>query len=245
MRALRRRSSAPTIVDPLTLSWAGYWEQRGDVEDFSPTDTDGGGPDVANRWEGRTSAGSSGGRNLGAGPTFGFPTTTTAIDGAAPVSYVSAIKELSTGLAVSNFGTGTAFAFALLVKFNSTADGRLIWQRGAGNDLALRANGGTLNLSLANATRTLSYTTGAWHALFGRLEGGQILFSKVVGGVRTDASAVAAGSFATAGILDECESSVGSAVYDCLGRAYNPAIDAARITTQLDWWRHRFPTTGI
>lgn len=111
------------VVSPATMNLTGWWEQRGDALDYSTADTDGAGPDVANVWEGRTSAGASGGRNHavdGAAPLP--PTRAGLVDGAAPLD-LSSYRSMTTGLDRTNFGTSTAQVATFVDKILPTVNG--------------------------------------------------------------------------------------------------------------------------
>lgn len=114
------------IIDtynPATIAWTGWWEQRGDIYDYSVIDTDGGGPDIAKEWEGRSSAGTSGGRNAG-DTQFGSGTYAPVLGtevgtGRFAVDFSSGYRWLDAKLAASNFITSTAYTYAVVMQVPS------------------------------------------------------------------------------------------------------------------------------
>ncbi|RYE74443.1 MAG: hypothetical protein EOO74_11535, partial [Myxococcales bacterium] len=112
-----RRKSSPTLVDPATLGPSGYWEQRGggDVLDYSQTDTDGAGPDVAGRWEDRSGNSRHWVQNTGGAGTL--PATGALVDGCAPILFNStAGNSLLQAGTLGDFGTAAELVASLLVK---------------------------------------------------------------------------------------------------------------------------------
>lgn len=109
------------VFDPSQIEWTGWWEQRGDISDYSQSDTDGAGPDIAKEWEGRSSAGTSAGRNIGDTTFVGqyAPPTGTSYGGRPCVDFSGSYTWLDAKLSSSNFINSSSFSINTIAQVPS------------------------------------------------------------------------------------------------------------------------------
>lgn len=105
------RATSVSAVDPLTLSPAVYYEQRGDVSDYSDTDTDGAGPDIAGTWEDRSGFA----RSFAQATVGDRPPLATAVDGKRPPIFAAAnLDFLDATWTLDDIGDANNIALTLL-----------------------------------------------------------------------------------------------------------------------------------
>ena len=251
-----------SAVDPATFLPSGYWEQRGagDVNDYSQTDTDGAGPDVAGRWEDRSGNSRHWGQNTGGAGTL--PSTGTAIDGSSPIVFdAPAGKSLLQTATLGDFGTASEFVASLLVKLpagllpawnvNAFANSTLVTDSSGWFSIMCGSEGGVNYIGVAGYDTAWRYarapiTTGVYQQVNVCHLGGQLMV-EVNAPPAIDAGAGIRKSVACGNIgqvvhaLVSRNAGVGAALsYDALSFFFRQTLADARFADLRAWWRTRY-----
>ena len=257
------------VSAPQTMALSGYWEQRADVNDYSPTDTDGAGPDIAAVWEGRSSEGTSGTRNLVVDATFTTPPTLAiAVNGITPVDFTAVARGLRSALAPSNYMPSTS-VFTMIQMVKITAQPGVTFAAGtpaAGEKILAHTLGGlqcaiTKEGVTGNVVATFVATdnVGAasvsiagiplntWTLLIGRVSGTSL---KMRRGASADANATMLGTGVivnqTTGELRDADNANGTVIRHELVRSYPGAFTDAQCSSFNQYLsRYLYPSAGL
>lgn len=235
--------SAGSVLDPTTLTIAGYWRAS-----FS------GSP-----WTGTASAGSSGSRNLT--EATNPPTTGTAVDGYVPASFDGTNDILSGGLTGGNYWSASAYTTVLLVNPASpsaaaanryqdeqlisvpsdllglswTSSGVSAWHYGGGADFS--------------GTAFKACSAGSWHMVVARF-GSNTLGINVDNGTETTlASKNNVNTFGATAAPVIARSSVASAAFAQAQyleiMTFQSQLSDATLTQIYGYFKARYPSAGL
>jgi len=261
-------SYTASAVDPTTFSPSGYWEQRGggDVLDYSQTDTDGAGPDVAGRWEDRS--GNSRHWAQGSGGAGTLPVTGAVINGCAPIVFDAVSgKNLYQASTLGDFGTVAEFVASLLVKLpagllpawnaNAFANPTLITDVSGWFSIMCGSEGGVNYVGVAGYSGGWVYarapiTTGVYQQVNVCHLGGQLMI-EVNALPAIDAGAGIRKSVACGNIgqvvhaLTSRNAGVGAAMsYEALSFFFRQTVASTRYAELRAWWRTKYASlTGV